>query len=41
MDGKTTFHNGNLTKNVYMTHPKGFVDLKNTGKTPSQEEKIG
>jgi hypothetical protein len=41
MDGKTTFLNGNLTEDLYMTQPEGFVDLKNAGKTLSQEEKIG
>ena len=25
IDVKTAFHNGNLTKNVYMTQPKGFT----------------
>ena len=28
MDVKTTFLNGNLLKDVYMTQPKGFVDPK-------------
>jgi hypothetical protein len=32
MDVKTTFLNGNLTKDVYMTQPEGFVDAKQTGK---------
>jgi hypothetical protein len=28
MDVKIDFLNGNLTKNVYMTQPEGFVDPK-------------
>jgi len=32
MDIKTTFLNGNLSEDVYMTQPEGFVDLKNARK---------
>ena len=32
MDVKTTFINGNLLDDVYMTQPKGFVSPKNSGK---------
>jgi hypothetical protein len=32
MDVKTTFLNGNLTMNMYMTQPEGFVDLKSAKK---------
>jgi hypothetical protein len=32
MDVKMTFLNGNLTEDVYMTHPEGFVDPKHAGK---------
>jgi hypothetical protein len=32
MNVKTTFLNGNLTEDVYMTQPKGFIDPKNARK---------
>jgi hypothetical protein len=32
MDVKTTFLNGNLTEDMYMTQRKGFVDTKHAGK---------
>ncbi|WVZ81432.1 LOW QUALITY PROTEIN: hypothetical protein U9M48_028809 [Paspalum notatum var. saurae] len=32
MDVKTAFLNGNLSGDVYMTQPNGFVDPQNTGK---------
>ena len=32
MDVKTSFPNGNLLEDVYMTQPEGFVDLKNPKK---------
>jgi hypothetical protein len=32
MDAKITFLNENLTEDVYMTQPEGFVDPKNAGK---------
>jgi hypothetical protein len=32
MDVKTSFINGHLSEDVYMTQPEGFVDPKNAGK---------
>jgi hypothetical protein len=32
MDVKKTFLKGNLTEDVYMTQPKGFVNPKHHGK---------
>jgi hypothetical protein len=32
MDVKTSFLNGNLTEDVYMTQPESFVDLNMPGK---------
>jgi hypothetical protein len=32
MDVKTTFLNENLTRDAYMTQPKGFLDPKHAGK---------
>jgi hypothetical protein len=32
MDVKMTFLNGNLTEDMYMTQPKGFIDPKYAGK---------
>jgi hypothetical protein len=32
MNVKTTFLNGNLTEDVYMTQPESFIDPKHVGK---------
>jgi hypothetical protein len=40
MDVKTAFLNGNLTEDVYMTHPEGFVDPINAGKVCKLQKSI-
>jgi hypothetical protein len=40
MDVKTTFLNGNLTEDVYMTQPDGFVDPKLVGKICKLQKSI-
>jgi hypothetical protein len=40
MDVKTTFLNGNLTEDVYMTQPEGFVDPTNVGKVCKLQKSI-
>jgi hypothetical protein len=40
MDVKVTFLNGNLTEDVYMTQPEGFVDPKNVGKICKLQKSI-
>jgi hypothetical protein len=40
MDVKTTFLNGNLTEDVYMTQPMGFVDPKHAGKICKLQKSI-
>jgi hypothetical protein len=40
MDVKIVFLNGNLTKDVYMTQPVGFVDPKNAGKICKRQKSI-
>jgi hypothetical protein len=36
MDVRTAFLNGNLTKDMYMTQPEGFVETKNAGKNAKE-----
>ena len=40
MDVKTAFHNGNLTENVYMMQPEGFVDSTNARKICKLQKSI-
>jgi hypothetical protein len=40
MDVKMTFLNGNLTKDVYMIQPEGFVDPKYAGKICKVQKSI-
>jgi hypothetical protein len=40
MDVKTDFLNGNLTEDVYMTQPEGFVDPKHAGKIYKLQKSI-
>jgi hypothetical protein len=40
MDVKTTFLNGNLTEDVYMTQPERFVDPTNAGKVCKLQKSI-
>ena len=40
MDVKTAFLNGNLSEDVYMTQPEGFVDPKNAGKICKLQKSI-
>jgi hypothetical protein len=40
MDVKIAFLNGNLTKDVYMTQPEGFVDPTNAGKVCKLQKSI-
>ena len=40
MDVKTAFLNGNLSEDVYMTQPEGFVDPKNAGKLCKLQKSI-
>ena len=40
MDVKTAFLNGNLTEDVYMMQPKGFVDPTNAGKICQLQKSI-
>jgi hypothetical protein len=39
-DVKTTFLNGNLTEDVYMIQPEGFVDATNAGKVCKLQKSI-
>ena len=40
MDVKTTFLNGNLLEDVYMTQPEGFVDSKHPNKVCKLQRSI-
>jgi hypothetical protein len=40
MDVKTTFLNGNLTEDMYMTQPEGFIDPKHAGKICKLQKSI-
>ena len=40
MDVKIVFLNGNLTEDVYMMQPKGFVDPTNAGKICKLQKSI-
>jgi hypothetical protein len=40
MDVKKAFLNGNLTEDVYMTQPEGFVDPTNVGKVCKLQKSI-
>jgi hypothetical protein len=40
MDVKTNFLNGNMTEDVYMTQPKGFVIPKQAGKICKLQKSI-
>ena len=40
MDVKTVFLNGNLSEDVYMTQPEGFVNPKNAGKICKLQKSI-
>jgi len=40
MDVKTAFLNGNLSEDVYMTQPEGFVNPKNAGKICKLQKSI-
>ena len=40
MDVKTTFLNGNLSEDVYMTQPEGFVDPQNARKICKLQKSI-
>jgi hypothetical protein len=40
MDVKTAFLNGNLSEDVYMIQPEGFVDPKNAGKICKLQKSI-
>ena len=40
MDVKIAFLNGNLTKDVYMMQPEGFVNLNNAGKVCKLQNSI-